>query len=109
MLSDLFAWIRQVIYLLIFLTLLLQILPDGSYRKYVKFFAGLIFVVTLLGPVVSLLAGQDWEEEILRTVTESWPEYREDGRAPDFDRISETGAEIYERHAAEMAEDLADE
>ena len=74
-----------------------------------KFFAGLIFVVTLLGPVVSLLAGQDWEEEILRTVTESWPEYREDGRAPDFDRISETGAEIYERHAAEMAEDLADE
>ena len=37
MLSDLLAWIRQVIYLLIFLTLLLQILPDGSYRKYVNF------------------------------------------------------------------------
>ena len=54
MLADLLGWIKQIIYLLIFLTLVLQILPNGNYRKYVKFFAGMIFVVTLLGPVVSL-------------------------------------------------------
>lgn len=107
MLTDLFGWVRQIIYLLIFLTMVLQILPDGSYRKYVKFFAGLVFVVTLLGPVVSLFVDGDWENMLLEAVTESgaWeePEY------PDFDEISENGLEIYEKYASEMAEDLENE
>ena len=107
MLTDLFDWIRQIIYLLIFLTMMLQILPDGNYRKYVKFFAGLIFVVTLLGPVVSLFADRNWEDMILEAVTESgtW----EETVSPDFDEISETRSEIYEKYASEMAEDLENE
>lgn len=104
MLEDLLSWIKQIIYLLIFLTLLLQILPDGNYRKYVKFFAGLIFVVTLMGPVVSLFAGNDWEDAVTRAVTEAG--FWEEAQPPDFDEISETQTEIYEKYASEMAEDM---
>lgn len=107
MLTDLLGWVRQIIYLLIFLTMMLQILPNGNYRKYVKFFAGLIFVVTLLGPVASLFTNGNWEDMILEAVTESgvW----EDTAPPDFDEISETRSEIYEKYASEMAEDLENE
>lgn len=103
--SDILGWIRRMISLLIFLTLLLQILPNGNYRKYVKFFAGLIFVVTLLGPAVSLFTGENWEKLVLEVVEESGTETK----LPDFEGISEKGTEISEKYTSELTEDLADE
>lgn len=106
MLADLLGWIKQIIYLPDFSDSGAAILPNGNYRKYVKFFAGMIFVVTLLGPVVSLFIDNDWEGVIAEAVSEAgaW----EASEPPDFEEISETQSEIYEKYASEMAEDMAE-
>ncbi len=63
--AGIFEWIKRMIYLTVFLTLLLQILPAGSYRKYVRFFAGLVFVITILNPLMGFLRQENWEENLL--------------------------------------------
>ena len=108
------GWMKQVIYLLIFLTMLLQILPNGNYKKYVKFFAGMIFVVTLLGPVVSLFANQSWESlltEKLEKEFEWWGNLddtqnitgKPEGEL-DFQGMEEKRDELYKEYASEMEE-----
>jgi stage III sporulation protein AF len=63
--TALLSWIKSMIYLTIFLTLLIQILPGGNYRKYVRFFAGLIFVISILQPLMTLVLQEDWEAVLL--------------------------------------------
>jgi stage III sporulation protein AF len=57
-----------MIYLMIFLTLLIQILPGGNYRKYVRFFAGLIFVISVLQPLMTRVLQEDWEAVLLENM-----------------------------------------
>ena len=46
--DRIFEWIRSFIYFGLFLTILMQLLPDRKYKKYVRFFAGMIFLVLVL-------------------------------------------------------------
>lgn len=105
--AGIFEWIKRMIYLTIFLTLLLQILPKGSYRKYVKFFAGLVFVITILNPLMGLLQQENWEENLLSGLL-----MNENVRIGelDFSYMEEKQKEYYEksidaavREAAEQA------
>lgn len=105
MLTNLMIWIKQIIYLLIFLTLTLQILPDGKFRKYVKFFAGLIFVLTLLNPLISMMGKGDWMDTMLSGVI------REEEQAEkqlDFAEMEQRQTEFYERNASILMEELSE-
>ena len=53
--TELLEWVKRMIFLGIFLTILLQVLPNGTYRKYVRFFAGMVFVLTIVSPLFSIL------------------------------------------------------
>ena len=46
--TELLEWVKRMIFLGIFLTILLQVLPNGTYRKYVRFFAGMYFLKEFL-------------------------------------------------------------
>ncbi|MCD7980779.1 MAG: stage III sporulation protein AF [Clostridiales bacterium] len=98
MLTQFMSWIRQMICLMIFLTILMQILPKKSYRGYVKFFAGLIFAAALLRPVISLLGTEDWEEEIVSRITET-VESTETDDTPDLSGMEERSMEMMEEFA----------
>ncbi|MEI3340579.1 MAG: stage III sporulation protein AF [Eubacterium sp.] len=67
--TELLEWVKKMIYLSVFLTLILHILPEGSYRKYVRFFAGLIFIVTVMAPMVQLVHRGSLEEAILSEIS----------------------------------------
>lgn len=90
--AEIYEWIKRMIYLTIFLTLLLQILPGGSYRKYVKFFAGLVFVITVLNPLAGILQQENWEGDLLNRLL-----YEENVREGelDFDYMEEKQKEYY--------------
>lgn len=105
MLADFLSWIRQMIYLLIFLVLMLQILPSGNYRKYVKFFTGLIFVVALIGPVVSALQNTDLNEMVTNEL-DRWEVQMDE--EPDFRRMEEQRDEYYEKNAQKVMEDISE-
>lgn len=99
MLSQFSSWIRQMIYLVIFLTLLLQILPKKSYRSYIKFFAGLIFVVALFQPLISLLGTEDWEETVVSRITEL-EESMDFGEELDLSEMEDRQQELLENFAS---------
>ena len=50
--TEMLEWVKRMIFLGIFLTLLLQVLPANAYRKYVRFFAGMVFVVTIFKSII---------------------------------------------------------
>lgn len=62
--TELLEWVKQMIFLGIFLTILLQVLPSGTYRKYVRFFAGMVFVLTIVSPLFSILGEKNWEQTL---------------------------------------------
>lgn len=80
MLEQLYAWIRSVAYFMVFSAVLSHVIPGRSYRKYIRFFTGLLLVILLLTPVMKLLGmGQEFfaiyqgtaYEEELRQIEEA--------------------------------------
>lgn len=57
--QELIHWVQKIIFLAMFLTMLLHILPGEKWKKYISFFAGLIFVTALIQPLGSLLGQED--------------------------------------------------
>lgn len=49
-------WIKQVAFCMCFLELLYQLVPGKSWRKYLQFTGGLIFILVLTGPVLQVLS-----------------------------------------------------
>ena len=64
--TELLEWVKRMIFLGIFLTILLQVLPSGTYRKYVRFFVGMVFVLTIVSPLFSILGEKNWEQTLER-------------------------------------------
>lgn len=47
-------WIRNLTYYFIVFTLVLQMVPNKSYRKYIQFVTGLILIMLLIEPIFQL-------------------------------------------------------
>lgn len=102
--AEISEWIRRIIYLTIFLTLLLQILPKGSYRKYVRFFAGLVFVITILNPLMKLVQQEDWEDRLVNELL--YEESIREGEL-DFAYMEEQQKEYYARSIGSAVREVA--
>lgn len=63
-----YDWVKPIFYFSVFITILMQIVPGSKYKKYIRFFAGLLMIVLLLHPVLHLLQKGDIAEEILEEV-----------------------------------------
>lgn len=59
-------WIRMLAASLCIITILLHLIPEGKFVKYVKFYAGLLFFLIAAGPVLELFAGEDRLERMLQ-------------------------------------------
>ena len=55
-------WIKTLVVGSCVLTMLLHVIPNGKFVKYVRFYAGLIFVLLAMRPVIQLLSGDAFEE-----------------------------------------------
>lgn len=55
MFDYIYDWLWNFVCYIVLMTALIQILPENSYQKYVKFFFGLILVLLLATPVFRLL------------------------------------------------------
>ena len=80
MLEQLYEWIRSIAYFMVFSAVLTHLIPGQAYRKYIRFFTGLLLVLLLLHPVMEMLGmgeeflsvyrGTAYEEE-LRQIREA--------------------------------------
>lgn len=62
--EELYMWIRNLAVFYILFTALLHLVPDGKYQRYVRFFMGLLLIIMLSTPVLSIFgkSGELWQE-----------------------------------------------
>lgn len=53
--EAIYSWIKCLAIFYILLTMLLHLVPTEKYQRYVRFFMGLLLIVMLLTPVLSIL------------------------------------------------------
>ena len=49
-----YEWIRSIVFYLILMTMILNLLPDKKYEKYLRLFTGLVFLTLVLAPFSGL-------------------------------------------------------
>lgn len=69
MTEAIYGWMRGIACYFIFMTAVLNCLPDDRYRKYVKSFLGLILMLVFCGPVLKIFSLGDIISENYRTAS----------------------------------------
>lgn len=80
MFEFLYEWIQNLAFYMVLVTAVIQVLPNQTYKKYIRFFTGMILTLLLMTPVfqlfhmeesaATLFHGADYQrtvEEIERT------------------------------------------
>lgn len=90
MLESIYGWIQNVAFYLVMVTVLLHMLPDSDYKKYIRFFTGLILILLLITPVLKLFNIDYWVTDLyeskeyqnqIRRMEEAAPFLNESGAA----------------------------
>ena len=63
--SQLYSWLQNVICYFLLLTVVMNLLPDDSYKKYIRYYMGLLLILTFLSPIFQITdMGQKLESYI---------------------------------------------
>ena len=54
MFAYIYEWMKNVAFYLVIIVVALQMIPGEIYKKYIRFFAGLILILMLAGPILNL-------------------------------------------------------
>ena len=87
-------WIRSILILYFLMMIILYFTAGESYKKFIRFFMGLVLALTILRPVLSLLGKEDALRE--RIAYESFRQSMEEAQF-DFGQMEETENEVYRR------------
>lgn len=55
MFEFLYEWIRNIAFYMVLVTAVVQVLPNHTYKKYIRFFTGIILILLLLTPILKIL------------------------------------------------------
>ena len=87
-------WIRSILILYFLMMIILYFTAGESYKKFIRFFMGLVLALTILRPALSLLGK---EEALRESITyESFRQSMEEAQI-DFGQMEETENEVYRR------------
>ena len=54
MLEFIYEWIENIVFYLVIVVAVLHMVPGESYKKYIRFFVGMILILMLSGPILKL-------------------------------------------------------
>ncbi|MEG0963394.1 MAG: stage III sporulation protein AF [Lachnospiraceae bacterium] len=87
-----YDWVENIVCFYIFITMILQILPKESYRKYIRFFTGLLLVIVVMTPLLNVLG----KEETLSKEISRISFFQElDNRKLDTKHLEEAQKEVF--------------
>ncbi len=66
MFTYLYEWLMDLSFYLIMVTAVTYILPSAGYRKYIRFFTGLVLILMLLSPVFELIGAENKVQNLLK-------------------------------------------
>ncbi len=99
MLSGIYQWVLNIAVCLIFMSLILKLLPEKAYAKYVRYFMGMVLLLVVLEPVGNLFHLDEVMEELEQGFESSARE----------DRFREELALMGEEYEEEMIRQYEDE
>lgn len=70
MLNYICEWMENIAFYLVILIAIIQMVPHGSYEKYIRFFAGLILILLLSGPILKLFGMEKFQNDAYREAIE---------------------------------------
>lgn len=92
--SYIFSWVKNLVCFYLLLTVVLHLLPRQNYRKYVRFFSGMLLTILVVSPALTLLGN----EEALREKISQAEFFQDmDNRKLDTAHLEITQKEIYIR------------
>lgn len=59
-------WLGRIAGILCIMTVILQMIPEGSFTKYVRFYISLLYLLVAAGPVLRLFSQEDALERFLK-------------------------------------------
>ena len=74
MLNYIYDWIENIAFYLVILVAVMQMIPQNSYQKYIRFFAGMILILMLAGPIVKLFGMTDFQSIEYQSVLQEMEE-----------------------------------
>lgn len=63
MIAFIYEWIENIAFYLVIMVAVMQMIPKNSYQKYIRFFAGLILILMLCGPILKIFGMTDFHNE----------------------------------------------
>ena len=54
MIAFIYEWMENIAFYLVILVAIMQMIPQNSYQKYIRFFAGMILILMLAGPILRI-------------------------------------------------------
>ncbi|MGI6082480.1 MAG: stage III sporulation protein AF [Limnochordia bacterium] len=57
-----YAWTQQLVFLILFVTVVEMILPAGELRRYTKMILGLVVILAILDPLLQFVRGPGWTD-----------------------------------------------
>ena len=67
--DAIFSWIRSLVSYLILITMIENLLPDKKYEKYMRLFAGSVFLMLLLSPILEFADAKEQAAEAFSRLT----------------------------------------
>lgn len=107
--DSLRVWVRSIVCYLCFIQIVDQVLPDGSYRKYVRFFCGLLLIVLVISPFTDAVGlseklAREWRTTTLQEEWDSMNMEQESLKQLQEQTITEACKKEMERQATAVAE-----
>lgn len=65
----LYSWVGNIVFYLIFITVVVNLLPNKKYEKYLKLFSGMVFILLVLKPLTGSLRLEDRIAYYFETIT----------------------------------------
>lgn len=71
MLDYIYQWMENVAFYMVIIVAVTQMVPGNSYKKYIQFFAGLILIFMLVGPILKMFGMSTYQNsEYQKTLKE---------------------------------------
>jgi stage III sporulation protein AF len=95
MTQQIYQWMENLAYFFIFLSAVLNFMPDNSYRKYVQYFMGILLMLLLLSPILQFL---NMDERI----ETSFYDYLQEEESRQLQQWEEYAQELEEKYNVKM-------